>query len=251
MRSARRKPLLGHSIGLSGKQPSPTTINARIGSYYRFLMRMELVTSNPCERLERPHPRQATAHRLSAEQVRRLLAAIPETPVGLRDRAIILTLVLTGRRRAEVLAMKAGDIQEANERIVSSYRGKSGKTGQRELPRPAFDAMRAWLTAIGREMPAWRRRNRCGPRQGAHGALRRGCSTPACGDTSWQRGYPNRESTCCAMPPPSCGAMRANPIEEVSRFLDHRSLAVTSVYLRRIEIAEDSGWPDVAQAIGI
>ena len=30
-------------------------------------------------------------------------------------------------------------------------------------------------------------------------------------------------------------------IEEVSRFLDHSSLAVTSVYLRRIEVAEDSG----------
>src|SRR6476661_6282362 len=46
-----------YGIGLSGKQPSPTTINARIAclsSYYRFLMRMDLVKANPCERLERP-----------------------------------------------------------------------------------------------------------------------------------------------------------------------------------------------------
>ena len=49
-----------YGVGLSGKQPSPTTINARIAclsSYFRFLVRMQLVTANPCERLERPHPR--------------------------------------------------------------------------------------------------------------------------------------------------------------------------------------------------
>jgi hypothetical protein len=33
--------------------------------------------------------------------------------------------------------------------------------------------------------------------------------------------------------------------------LDHSSLAVTSVYLRRIEVVEDSGWGSVAAAIGI
>ena len=49
-----------YGVGLSGKQPGPTTINARIAclsSYFRFLVRMQLVTANPCERLERPHPR--------------------------------------------------------------------------------------------------------------------------------------------------------------------------------------------------
>jgi hypothetical protein len=36
----------------------------------------------------------------------------------------------------------------------------------------------------------------------------------------------------------------------VSSFLDHSSLAVTSVYLRRLEGQEDQGWEAVAQAIG-
>ena len=40
-------------------------------------------------------------------------------------------------------------------------------------------------------------------------------------------------------------------IEEVSRFLDHSSLAVTSLYLRRIEVTEDAGWARVAEAICI
>lgn len=32
------------------------------------------------------------------------------SPVGLRDRAVILTLTLTGRRRSEVLNLEAGNI---------------------------------------------------------------------------------------------------------------------------------------------
>jgi integrase len=40
-------------------------------------------------------------------------------------------------------------------------------------------------------------------------------------------------------------------VEEVSRFLDHSSLAVTTVYLRRLEGVEDPGWPRVAAALGL
>ena len=78
-----------------------------------------------------------------------LLAVIPDTPQGLRDRAIILTLVLTGRRRAEVFRMTAGDLSFENDVCFYSYRGKGGKTGRRELPRPATDALRAALSAFG------------------------------------------------------------------------------------------------------
>jgi hypothetical protein len=36
----------------------------------------------------------------------------------------------------------------------------------------------------------------------------------------------------------------------VRAFLDHSSLEVTSVYLRRLEGVEDKGWSKVAEAIG-
>src|SRR5688572_7708050 len=83
-----------YGVGLSGKQPSPTTISARIAclsSYLRCLIRMGAIASNPCEQLERPRPRQASARGLGSDDLRRLLSVIPGTPVGLRDRAIILT----------------------------------------------------------------------------------------------------------------------------------------------------------------
>ncbi len=40
-------------------------------------------------------------------------------------------------------------------------------------------------------------------------------------------------------------------VQDVSHFLDHSSLAVTSVYLRRLEGVEDRGWARVAEAIGV
>ena len=46
-----------YSAGLSGKEPSSVTIGARIAclsSFYRFLIRMDIVPSNPCDALERP-----------------------------------------------------------------------------------------------------------------------------------------------------------------------------------------------------
>jgi integrase len=64
----------------------------------------------------------------------------------------------------EVFRMTVGDLSFDNEVCFYSYKGKGGKTGRRELPRPALDAIRAELAAYGRELehtcPAM---NRCGP----------------------------------------------------------------------------------------
>ena len=40
-------------------------------------------------------------------------------------------------------------------------------------------------------------------------------------------------------------------VEQVSSFLDHSSLAVTTVYLRRLEGDRDTTWKQVATAIGV
>jgi site-specific recombinase XerD len=147
----------GYGVGLSGKQPSSVTIGARLAclsSFYRFLIRMDVVSSNPCDALERPRVQVAPPRGLSADDIRKLLAVIPETPVGLRDRAIILTLTLTGRRRAEVLNMTAGDLSQEDDRVWYRCRGKGNKQGKRELPHPAYEALTAALSAFGRDIAA-------------------------------------------------------------------------------------------------
>ena len=95
---------------------------------------MKVVASNPRDALERPKVTAGAARGLSGEQIHRLLDLVPATPVGLRDRAIILTLVFTSRRRAEVLGMTAGSISVDGTTVFYSYRGKGGKAGKRELP---------------------------------------------------------------------------------------------------------------------
>ena len=143
-----------YASALSGKHPSSVTIGARIAclsSFYHFLIRMKVVAANPCETLERPRVLPGSPRGLSGEQIHRLLDVVPATPVGLRDRAIILTLVFTGRRRAEVLSMTTGSISVEGEVVFYSYRGKGGKTGKRELPRPAFEAILTWLEYVGKD----------------------------------------------------------------------------------------------------
>ena len=244
-----------HGPGLSGKQPSAITIGARIAcisSFYRFLTRMDIVQSNPCDKLQRPQVSPSPPRGLSADQVHQLLAITPDSPVGLRDRAIILTLVLTGRRRAEVLSMKAGDLSIEGDRAYYTYRGKGGKKGRRELPKPALDAIRAALAAFGKEMATMLPDESLWPSRSQKGK----------GLTSGTfYGNLQRYFLLAGITPVGVHIFRhtaaklrrdaGETIEDVSWFLDHSSLAVTTVYLRRLEGEQDRSWAKVAVAIGV
>ena len=245
-----------HGRGVSGKDPSPVTIGARmacLSSFYRFLIRMDIVQRNPCDKLERPRTSTPPARGLSAEEVRRLLAVIPDTPPGLRDRAIILTLVLTGRRRAEVFRLTAGDLSFENDVCFYSYKGKGGKTGRRELPRPAEQALRSALRAYGRDLEHMSPHESLWPSPAATGGEGLRSAT--------FYGRFRRYLEKAALPSAGLHVLRhsaaklrrdaGESIEDVSRFLDHSSLAVTTTYLRRLEGEEDRGWGKVAEAIGV
>jgi site-specific recombinase XerD len=244
-----------HSIGLSGKKPSSVTVSARIAclsSFYRFLIRMSLVSANPCDQLERPKPTPAPPRGLAATDIQRLLSVIPDTPVGLRDRAIILTLTLTGRRRSEVLGLKAGNLHLEGSAVYYTYRGKGGKQGKRELPQPAFRAIQVALAAFGKDLPKMTPENSLWP--SSSDSLR--------GITSGTF-YSNlrRYLQAAGLYPAGVHIFRhsaaklrrdaGESVEQVSRFLDHSSLAVTTIYLRRLEGDRDNTWQQVAEAIGV
>ena len=149
--------------------------------------------------------------------------------------------------------MTAGDLSFENETCFYEYRGKGGKTGRRELPRPAVAALRAGLAAYGKDL----------------GAMAPGDSlwpSPAATSGEGLRsatfyGRFRRYLAQAGLPPAGLHVLRhsaaklrrdaGESIEEVSRFLDHSSLAVTSTYLRRLEGQEDKGWGKVAEAIGV
>jgi site-specific recombinase XerD len=247
-----------HGVGPSGREPSAVTIGARmacVSSFYRFLIRMGIVSVNPCDQLERPRVEPSPPRGLSAEEIKRLLAVIPEKPVGLRDRAIILTLTLTGRRRSEVMNLKAGDISQS-ERLSYKYRGKGGKQAKRELPRPAFEAIERALAAWSKSLATMDPNESLWPTDHASRAA------AGLGVTSGTfYGNLQRYFKKAGLPPAGVHILRhaaaklrrdvGESIEDVSRFLDHSSLAVTTVYLRRLEGQEDRSWGKVAEAIGV
>jgi integrase/recombinase XerC len=243
-----------HGIGASGREPSPATVGARIAclsSYYRFLIRMQIATANPTDALERPKTIPSPARGLTAEQIRQLLAVVPNTVSGRRDRALLLTFILTGRRRSEVIGLNAGDISVEGDTAFYSYRGKGGKRGRRELPHPVYEALRATLADVGLDLASmdptaslWQA-----------GAGPRGVT----GSTFYSRF--KRYLRAAGLAPAGIHILRhsaaklrrdaGSSIEAVSSFLDHSSLAVTSVYLRRFEGETDGTWPEVALAIGL
>ncbi len=239
-----------HGIGLSGKPPSPVTIGARIAclsSYFHFLIRMGMVNSNPCDLVERPRQSPAPARGYSADEVRRILEVVPDTVQGRRDRAILLT----GRRRSEVMDLSAGDIAIEDGTVYYSYRGKGGKRGRRELPRPAWEAIRRTLADCDKEIATM------DPEESLWqaGAGPKGLS----GSTFYARF--RRYLATAGLPPSGVHILRhsaarlrrdaGESVETVSEFLDHSSLAVTTTYLRRLEGVEDHSWERVAEAIGV
>jgi integrase/recombinase XerC len=243
-----------HGVGASGREPSSATVGARIAclsSYYRFLIRMNIATANPCDALERPRTTQAVARGLSADEVRRLLAVVPDTIAGRRDRALLLFFVLTGRRRSEVIGLTAGDITVEGRTAFYSYRGKGGKRGRRELPSPAYEALLVTLADADLELSD----------MGPAASLWQAAAGPGGVTSATCYNRFRRYMRAAGLVPTGLHILRHSAaklrrdagasIESVSSFLDHSSLAVTSVYLRRLEGEADRTWPEVAIAIGL
>src|SRR5271157_3224856 len=129
-------------------------------------------------------------------------------------------------------------------RCSTKYRGKGGKTGRRELPRPAYEAIVRTLADAGKEL-----------------------ATMAPEESLWRvssgtfYGRFRRYLAAAGLTPTGLHVLRhsaaklrrdaGETVEQVSAFLDHSSLAVTTVYLRRLEGVEDHAWRDVAAAIGL
>ena len=241
-------------IGASGRSPSTATVGARLtclSSFFQFLVRLGHAPANPCDAVARPKARPAAPRGLTADEVRRLLAAVPETPLGLRDRAIILMLFMTGRRRAEVLRLRAGDLEAEGSKVYYRYRGKGGKRGRQELPPPVVRAIERQLTARGTslaELPA------DGPLWPADG-LRMDRGVSAGMFAAKFRGY----LVSAGMEPTGVHVLRHTAaklrrqagatIQDIAQFLDHSSLAITTTYLRQLEGQADQHWRKVATAL--
>ena len=92
---------------------------------------------------------------LRVEHIRKMIASMPDTHVGIRNKAIILMGFVAGMRRSEVVGLDVSDIASEPEGVVvtirRSKRDQEGRGRQVAVPRGRHEvtcpvrALRAWL----------------------------------------------------------------------------------------------------------
>jgi integrase/recombinase XerD len=244
-------PALVHAFaygpGPSGKEPSPSTIVVRLAAidgFYGFARRMGLLATNPAADVRRPRLRQPAPRGLGEEELRRLLTAVPVTPAGQRDRAIILTMVLTGLRRAEVMGLRAGALTDQGGVTYYSTVVKGGHHRQRELPRPAFKAICTALTAQGRPLDTLAPEDRLF-------AVSSMAFYLALARYARKAGLVGVTPHVLRHSAAKLRRLAGASIEDVGALLGHRSIATTARYLARLEGEQDPGWRGAAAILGV
>ena len=116
-RTVTRSHVIDWREDLEDRELSPTTIRRKLSalsSLYEYLCEKNAVAGNPVDGVNRPmaNGNQGSTPALSDDQARRLLQAPPEDILkGIRDRAILATLLYHGMRREELCGLRVKDIQ--------------------------------------------------------------------------------------------------------------------------------------------
>ncbi|HKI30880.1 MAG TPA: tyrosine recombinase XerC [Gemmataceae bacterium] len=126
-----------------------TTVARRVSavrSWCRFLCRQGALSANPADSLRGPRQDKNLPHFLGVEELLRLLDAPPaDTPLGLRDRAILETLYSAGLRVSELTGLNVEDVDLAEG--LATVRGKGRRERLALLGPPALASLRLWLDA--------------------------------------------------------------------------------------------------------
>ena len=132
-RTITRSHVIAWRETLEDRELSDTTIRRKLSalsSLYEYLCEKIAVAGNPVDGVKRPmaNGNEGSTPALSDEQVRRLLEAPPEdTLKGIRDRAILATLLYHGIRREELCGLRVKDMQSREGIRHFKIKGKRDK----------------------------------------------------------------------------------------------------------------------------
>jgi integrase/recombinase XerC len=116
-----------------------------VRSFYTFLLRRREIKMNPAAVARAPKAKRKLPRVLDIDQAARLFDARVDTPVELRDRAILELLYGAGLRLSELVALNIADVD-----LDSGFAhvvGKGKKARRAPLGRKCVAALRAWLQA--------------------------------------------------------------------------------------------------------
>ena len=119
---------------------------AAVRTWCRYLCREGVLASNPATGLRGPRQDKKLPHFVQRDDMLRLLAAPPaDTPLGLRDRALLETLYSAGLRVSELCGLNLEDLDLDGG--LATVRGKGKRERLALLGPPAVEAIRTWIEA--------------------------------------------------------------------------------------------------------
>ncbi len=120
--------LEGFVTSLQDEGYSTATVGRKVAavrSFLHFLFAEGVIASELANWLHQPKVGKRLPHTLSREAMQRLLdaASVEETPLALRDRALLEMLYATGMRASEVLSLRVGDVDLVNNTVLCMGKG--------------------------------------------------------------------------------------------------------------------------------
>jgi integrase/recombinase XerC len=129
---------------------SPKSLHRELSSLrslFNYLMREQIADANPALGVRAPKVRRKLPTTLDADQLAHVLDFDDDSPVGLRDRAIMELFYSSGLRLAELVGLNLGDV-DFNEGMVE-VTGKGAKARRVPVGRMAREALHRWLSTRG------------------------------------------------------------------------------------------------------
>jgi integrase/recombinase XerC len=136
----------------AAKRSSAARKLSAVKRFARHLLRSGALTVDPCTGIQAPRQDKPLPAHLPVDDMFRLLAApLPDTPAGLRDRALLEVAYSCGLRVSELVGLDWSDIDERLSvvRVV----GKGRKERIVPIGDAALDALRVYRDAIPRLCP--------------------------------------------------------------------------------------------------
>lgn len=214
---------------------------------------------------------------LNQQQIKAVLDAIPQNTVqGLRDYALFLGYVHTGRRNQELRKLRWGDVEDRGEddRIWYRWSGKGKENIRQEMPRPAWEAILRYLAAAGRldgmraedyiftalndNVKKMRRIDGrpvvsedwyvgCAPISGhsVNDLLKRYCRKAGIQE-KFGHAHTLRHSSAMLR------IKTGQPVEKVQKHLGHENISTTQIYIQHaLDHDPDEGWAAVDALLGL
>ena len=135
--------------GADGARPLASSSASRtvtaVRGWHKFLLAEGTTSQDPSATVRPPQPGRRLPKALSIEEVRRLLEAsgIDDSPVSLRDRALLEVLYATGARISEAVGLVVDDLDAAS-RLLRLF-GKGRKERVVPMGAYAWEALDAYL----------------------------------------------------------------------------------------------------------